>query len=155
MKPVRCVCLAVGIGAFAASSVALGDQASPRASTAGTTTIRLAQTYLGKIVVSRSGLTLFTFTRDRARTDACVRISGCSAVWPVLTSSGKLSAGKGLRSSLLSTIRLPNGARQVSYDGHALYTYSLSTRPGDISYVGANEFGGRWYALNAVGGAVK
>jgi predicted lipoprotein with Yx(FWY)xxD motif len=153
MTRLRGVGLAVGVAAFATSSVALGAELSAHATR--TTTIRLAQTHLGKILVSPSGATLFMFTRDRANTDACARINGCSTVWPVLKSEGTLTAGRGLRSALLSTIKLSSGARQVSYDGHPLYTYSLSTSPGDTSYVGANEFGGRWYALDAAGRAVK
>ena len=70
-------------------------------------------------------------------------------------SGGKPVAGPGVRASLLSTIRLPGGTRQVTYAGHALYLYSGDTGPGQTSYVGETAFGGRWYAIDASGRTVK
>ena len=60
-----------------------------------------------------------------------------------------------MRRSLLGTIKLPNGARQVTYAGHPLYTYIGDSGPGDTSYVGVSQFGGRWFALTAAGHIVK
>jgi hypothetical protein len=42
-----------------------------------------------------------------------------------------------------------------TYAGHPLYTYSADSGPGKTSYVGAKQFGGTWYAINASGGTVK
>jgi hypothetical protein len=47
------------------------------------------------------------------------------------------------------------GARQVTYAGHPLYTYIGDAGPGDTSYVGQSQFGGKWFALNATGQIVK
>jgi len=155
MKRVNRVLLALSIVALAAAPAALAGATPPVAHAATTPTVKSAHTSLGKILVTGSGSTLFMFTRDHHNTDACVRINGCSAVWPVLKANGKLSAGGGLASSRLSTIRLRNGTRQVTYDGHPLYTYSFSSGPRDTSYVGARQFGGSWYALSVAGHAVK
>jgi hypothetical protein len=75
-------------------------------------------------------------------------------VWPALETSGKPTAGSGVKASLLSSIRISGGARQVTYDGHALYTYSADSR-GSTAYVGVSAFGGSWYAVSAAGHAVK
>ncbi|HEV3071241.1 MAG TPA: hypothetical protein VGY76_07450 [Solirubrobacteraceae bacterium] len=131
----------------------LGGQATANASRA--TKVGLRHTRLGTILVSSSGRTLYEFTRDRAHSNSCVKISGCSEIWPALTSSGKPSAGPGVRSSLLSTIKLPGGSKQVTYAGHALYLYSADSGPGETSYVGERAFGGIWYAINAAGHTVK
>ena len=64
-------------------------------------------------------------------------------------------AGHGVRASLLSTIRLPSGARQVTYAGHPLYLYREATERGETGYIGVSHFGGTWDALNASGGTVR
>src|ERR1700694_3107203 len=55
-------------------------------------TVKLAQTSLGKILVSSSGRTLYAFTRDGRNIDRCMSISGCSGVWPLYTSAKKPTA---------------------------------------------------------------
>jgi hypothetical protein len=67
--------------------------------------------------------------------------------------AGKPSAGPGVKASLLSSIALPGGVDQVTYAGHPLYIYAAA--PTLTSYVGAKQFGGKWYAINAKGHAVK
>jgi predicted lipoprotein with Yx(FWY)xxD motif len=136
-------CVAVLAGASAA--LAAGHSAK----------LKLGRTGLGKIVVNGRGSTLYMFTRDARNKDNCLKVSGCAAVWPPLTSAGRPVAGPGIRRALIGTIRLPSGARQVTYAGHPLYMYIADSGPGDTSYVGFSEFGGSWYALNASGRAVK
>jgi predicted lipoprotein with Yx(FWY)xxD motif len=137
------------------TTVAYAQAAKPRAHVAHAATVQLHHTSIGTILTSSSGLTLYEFTRDRTDADSCVKISGCSRFWPALESSGTPTAGAGVKASLLSTIRLPSGGRQVTYAGHPLYLYSGDSSPADTSYVGAQQFGGKWYALNASGRFVK
>jgi predicted lipoprotein with Yx(FWY)xxD motif len=144
--------LAIAASAFVIASAQAG------VSTAHSTRVvevELHHTSLGEILSTSSGFTLYEFTRDRAGSDSCAKISGCLHVWPALQSSGKPKAGAGVRASLLSTIKLPGGASQVTYAGHPLYLYSADTKPGETSYVGVSEFGGWWYALNSAGSAVR
>ena len=117
--------------------------------------IQLRHTEVGKVLVDSSGFTVFRFSKDPRNSDTCVKISGCTNLWPPLMSSGRPVAGPGVRSALLSTIKLPGGGRQVTYAGHPLYRYSAATEKGETGYVGAQQFGGSWYALNAAGGSVK
>lgn len=152
VKRIRRVLFAVPVTALVAASVALAEG---RPLSARSATVRVAKTNLGKILVSDSGATLFVFTRDGHNRDKCVTVRGCSAVWPPLKVRGKPVAGAGVKSSRLAAIKLSSGAKQVSYDGHPLYTYSFSSGPGDTSYVGTPQFGGHWYALNAAGHVVK
>jgi predicted lipoprotein with Yx(FWY)xxD motif len=114
-------------------------------------TVKLSKTSLGKILVSSSGRTLYMFTRDARNKDRCAKISNCPSIWPALTVNGKPTAGPGVKASLLGTIRLAHGVKQVTYAGHPLYTYQGDTGPGQTSYVGVNQFGGNWYAVNAGG----
>jgi predicted lipoprotein with Yx(FWY)xxD motif len=147
--------LGVLLSAASVSAVtnAQGDRLNANVSSAAR--IGLRHTSVGLILVSASGRTLYEFTRDRAHSNTCVKISGCSEIWPALTTSGKATAGPGLRASLLSTIKLPGGAKQVTYAGHPLYRYSGDSGPGETSYVGEKAFGGNWYAINSSGHTVK
>jgi predicted lipoprotein with Yx(FWY)xxD motif len=146
------VCLAIA----SVSAVATIAQAGrPTAETSRAAKIGVRHTSIGTILVSSSGRTLYQFTKDRPRSNSCVKIKECSEIWPSLTTSGKPTAGPGVKASLLSTITLHGGAKQVTYAGHPLYLYSGDSGPGETAYVGEREFGGTWYAINASGHTVK
>jgi predicted lipoprotein with Yx(FWY)xxD motif len=143
---------------LAATIAVLGAVAVPiaSASAAGAPAkVSLRKTPLGMILVNGRGRTLYAFTKDGKNKDRCMTISGCASTWPVLTSTGKPKAGSGVKSSKLSTIKLSNGSRQVTYAGHPLYTYSGDTSAASTDYVGASQFGGTWPAVNAAGKTVQ
>jgi predicted lipoprotein with Yx(FWY)xxD motif len=117
--------------------------------------LKLGATDLGKLVENGRGFTVYMFTRDRRNKDNCVLVPSCASFWPPLTTSGKALAGHGVKAKLIGSISLGHGVRQVTYAGHPLYTYSGDTGPGQTFYVGASQFGGQWFALNAAGHAVK
>lgn len=127
---------------------------SVRASTASTPTVKLARTSKGKILVNSRSFTLYMFTADSRNRDHCIKVRGCKSVWPPLTVSGRPTAGVGVKRSLLGTIRLPNGHKQVTYNGHPLYRYTGDGAPRSTYYIGFSSFGGRWYGVNAGGHAV-
>jgi predicted lipoprotein with Yx(FWY)xxD motif len=114
-------------------------------------TIRVEQTIAGKILTNGSGFTLYTFTRDRRNHDNCARVPRCLNVWPALTTTRRPVAGPHLRSSLIGTITLHGGIKQVTYAGHPLYTYAHDFSPRSTLYIGAYEYGGYWNALTAAG----
>jgi predicted lipoprotein with Yx(FWY)xxD motif len=144
--------LAVALASVAsAATVASAQSSLPAARSSSAATVQLRHTNLGSILVSSSGRTLYEFTKDHAHKSSCATIRGCSAVWPSLKASGRPTAGSGIKTSLLST----TSGNQVTYAGHPLYTYSRDNGPGKTSYVGAKEFGGTWYAINAAGNTVK
>ncbi len=153
MKPTRVVLAGVLVAAL--SWAAMANASPPIGHSAQAATIELRETRLGKILTNSAGFTLFEFTKDKKKKDNCVAISGCDEVWPPLTVTGTPTAGAGLKAKKLSTITLPSGAHQVTYAGHPLYLYVGDKGPEETSYVGALEFGGYWYALNAKGKPVK
>jgi predicted lipoprotein with Yx(FWY)xxD motif len=75
--------------------------------------------------------------------------------WPPVITRGKPIAGRGLKSSLLGTIRRTNGARQVTYAAHPLYRYALDTRPGQTNGEGLQDFGAGWDALSPAGKKIE
>jgi predicted lipoprotein with Yx(FWY)xxD motif len=129
--------------------------AAPAGASGAPAKVRLRHTSVGTILVNARGFTLYAFTRDRRNKDACQNISHCLIAWPVLKTSGKPIAGRGVHQNLLGTIRLKSGAKQVTYAGHPLYTYLGDTFPGETSFVNLNQFGGLWPAVNAAGREVK
>jgi predicted lipoprotein with Yx(FWY)xxD motif len=143
---------------LAATIAVLGAAAVPIASAsaaAAPAKVSLRKTSLGMILVNGRGRTVYAFSRDAKNKDRCVTTAGCTSTWPMVTSHGKPMAGPGVKSSKLSTIKLSNGSHQVTYAGHPLYTYVGDSSSGETDYVGANQFGGTWQAVNAAGGTVK
>ncbi len=141
-------CLLVGV--FSSSSIASARGSATQARAGATPTVVLRHTKLGFILTTPAGLTLYMFTHDQGTENSCVAISGCAKFWPALETSGAPTGGFGVKRSLLSTIELAGGAKQVTYAGHALYTF-VGDRPHSTGYVGVSAFGGDWDALNAAG----
>lgn len=150
-----CVSLAAFFALAAASPVAAGAHARLAAHAGRAATVTLHHTNLGEILATSSGFTLFEFSRDQRGRNSCVSLAGCPQAWPALQTSGRPTAGAGVRASLLSTIKLPGGATQVTYAGHPLYLYKGDSRPGETGYVGVSAFGGQWDAIGSAGQAVK
>jgi len=145
---------AVGV-AIVVAAVGVGMAANLAAASGGRAVLGLRHTHLGALLVNSRGFTLYAFTRDARNQDACARISQCLTAWPPVTTSGSPIAGQGVRAGLIGTITLRGGIRQVTYAGHALYTYIGDTGPGQTFYVNFLQFGGRWPALSASGSEVK
>jgi predicted lipoprotein with Yx(FWY)xxD motif len=155
MKRTYVLLASVLVSAACAATVASAQESPPTAHSSRAATVGLRHTRLGEILVTSSGSTLYEFTRDRNDKNSCAAISGCSEAWPSLKTSGSPTAGSGIKASLLSSINLPGGGKQVTYAGHPLYTYSGGYGPGETSYVGVEQFGGAWDAINASGHTVK
>lgn len=115
--------------------------------------VSAAQSSLGKIIVDGQGRTLYLFEKDNRGRSAC---SGtCAMYWPPVITHGKPIAGRGLKSSLLGTIRRANGARQVTFAGHPLYRYALDTKAGQTNGEGLQDFGAGWDALSPAGKKIE
>lgn len=129
-------------GSAAPASAAIGV-----ASTA--TTLRAANSSLGRIVVDGRGRTLYLFEKDKHRRSACY--GACAQYWPPLLSHGRPKARAGLKQSLVGTTRRRNGSRQVTYAGHPLYRYVGDTGPGQTNGAGLQDFGGGWDPISPTG----
>jgi predicted lipoprotein with Yx(FWY)xxD motif len=147
---------ALAVTAALASLIApAAARTAPAALTARAQRIQLRHTSLGSVIVDSSGFTLFRFSKDSGKQNMCLKTSECSTTWPALETSGQPTVGPGLKASLVSTISLPGGKRQVTYAGHPLYRYALASERGETSYAGVKQFGGTWYAVSASGATVK
>lgn len=138
----------------AATSHRTATGAALARSAAAGATINTRHTKLGTLLVNSRGFTVYAFSRDHGRKDMCVKISGCTSLWPPVRTKGKPRAGRGVKRSLLGTTRIPGG-EQVTYAGHPLYTYVADSSPGSTFYVNKFQAGGRWPALRPSGALVK
>ena len=153
LRTMKRLTLALLIAAAAALPAVAGATGAGHAARA--TKLETERTSLGPILATGRGLTVYMFTHDRVNQDTCVAISGCTGIWPLVTSSGTPALGPGVKRSLVGAIKLSGGQRQLTYAGHPLYTYLGDSGPGDTSYVGQSQFGGHWYALSPAGRIVK
>ncbi len=112
--------------------------------------LQLRKTKVGSILVNARGYTLYAFTLDTRNHDACAAVFECLAQWPAVTASGNVTAGPGVKKSLIGTIKV-RGKRQITYAGQPLYTYVQDTKPAQTSNINILQFGGRWPAVSATG----
>jgi len=112
------------------------------------TTVAVANSKLGDILVDGEGRTLYAFTKDQGDQSACT--GECATNWPALT--GTATAGTGAQASLLSTATQASGTDQVTYDGKLLYHFAGDAKPGDTNGQGVGTV---WFAVAADGALVK
>jgi predicted lipoprotein with Yx(FWY)xxD motif len=141
------------IVAAAVSLAGLGTASAARDSASRATAVSTAKTGLGKVIVNSRGRTLYLFEKDKRGRSACS--GACAAYWPPLIARGKPVATGGAKQSLIGTIKRANGARQVTYAGHPLYTYLLDTRRGQTRGEGSQLFGAGWDALTPSGKKIE
>ncbi|MDX6535735.1 MAG: hypothetical protein QOD37_76 [Gaiellales bacterium] len=115
-------------------------------------TVAVAKSAYGPVLFDGRGFALYAFTRDRARRTACS--GACAKAWPPYIAPGALRAGRDAQASLLSTIRRPDGSKQVTYAGRPLYYYAGDRKPRQILCQNVFEFGGRWLVVRSGGATV-
>ena len=147
---------AIGLIAIVAAAVSLagfGTASAASGSASSATSVSTGKTGLGRIIVNGQGRTLYLFEKDKRGSSACA--GTCAMYWPPLITRGKPIAGRGVKSSLLGTIRRSNGARQVTYAGHPVYRYVLDTKAGQTNGEGLDDFGAGWDVLSPAGKKIE
>jgi predicted lipoprotein with Yx(FWY)xxD motif len=143
--------LAVGCGGGNDGNATAASPPPPKTTKAHAPTVKVAQTKLGKVLVSSQGRTLYLFTKDSGTTSSCTGM--CATFWPPLKASGQPKAGSGVNASLLGTTT--GGTAQATYNGHPLYTFAKDTKAGDVNGEGVTAFGGSWFAVTPAGNRVS
>ena len=113
------------------------------------TTVRVAKSRLGRILVDNRGITLYDFVADKGGRSSCY--GACATYWPPLLTKGKPHAGTGVRASLLGTTRRKDGKLEVTYNHHPLYYFVADRKPGQSAGQGLNQFGALWWVLSPSG----
>jgi predicted lipoprotein with Yx(FWY)xxD motif len=147
MKRLPLAIVAVLAALFATAVLGAGLAAGSSASSG--TTVKVAKSRFGKIIVDGRGRSLYLFEKDRRGHSACS--GACASYWPPLLTTGKPVAGTGAKKALLGTIRRANGKKQVTYSGHPLYRFVQDTKPGQVKGQDTHFFGGGWYVISPAG----
>src|SRR5438093_5655190 len=140
------------MAALGVSGFFLGTGSIALSATRTGATVNLRKTQLGSILVNSKGHTLYLFMKDKNGKSSCN--ASCATFWPPLLNHAKPTAGTGVKASLPGTPRRSNASRQVTYNKHPLYTYTLDKKAGQTQGEGILAFGAKWYAVSAKGSAV-
>ena len=76
---------------------------APSSTSASSGTVDLAKGSLGSILIDSQGRTLYLWQADSGAKSTCT--GACASAWPPLVTTGKPTAGSGVRSSLLGTTK--------------------------------------------------
>lgn len=137
----------------AAASPSPSPVASPSASLAATgTTIAVATSRLGQMLVDGNGMTVYLFVADTGTTSTCY--ASCATIWPPVLTTGAPQAGAGATATQLGTTTRTDGKLEVTYAGHPLYYFVQDKAAGDTTGQGINGFGGPWWVVSPSGAAI-
>ena len=133
--------LAVAALALALLGVAVAGAGSPAPAATGTG-LKSATIGGATVLTNARGFTLYFFTPDTPATSRCY--GSCAVYWPPVT--GAAAAGPGLPGRV-GTITRTGGSRQLTYNGHPLYTYIGDSAPGQARGNNLNLNGGLWHEV--------
>jgi predicted lipoprotein with Yx(FWY)xxD motif len=106
----------------------------------------------GRILADGRGQAFYLFGRENSNLSQCY--GTCANRWPPVLAKGTPTAGPGVHSRLLGTIRRRDGQLQLVYDGHRMYYYDGDS-PGRVLCQNVDEFGGTWLVVHANGQPVR
>jgi predicted lipoprotein with Yx(FWY)xxD motif len=129
----------LGVALAGASSAASSASSAPAGTAAG-----LKTTVIGgaTVLTNARGFTLYSFAPDTPAASKCY--GSCAAYWPPVTGTAAASPGLPGR---IGTITRTGGARQLTYNGHPLYTYIGDSAPGQAKGNNLNLNGGLWHEV--------
>ena len=103
----------------------------------------------GRVLFDANGQVVYVFENDRRDQSNCTS-DACVEAWPPVLTRQKPSAGNGVRTHLLGTIRRSDGRLQVTYNGRPLYFYEHEG-PGEIRCHNVDLNGGLWWVVTPRG----
>ena len=107
----------------------------------GTTVMIVERSRLGWVLAEASGFVVYTYGGDtRGGQPTCT--GACAAIWPALTGIPMVSTADTLPGTL-GTVTMPNGAKQITYNGYPLY---LLKGAGPFSTKGQG-LEGKWHVI--------
>ncbi len=77
------------------------------------------------ILVSDTGMTLYSFDKDVAGSGKSACNGPCATNWPPLAAPAKMPSGK------YSVVTREDGSSQLAYDGKPLYLYAADKKAGE------------------------
>jgi predicted lipoprotein with Yx(FWY)xxD motif len=138
---------AVSVAALVLFGIALASAGGggESANAASGVTLKTATIDGVTVLTSEKGFTLYWFVPDSPAASRCT--GSCAAYWPPVI--GTPTAGPGVTTGKLGTIKRPGGTTQATYGGHPLYTYVGDDAPGQARGNKIDLNGGYWYVVRA------
>ena len=108
-----------------ATTIAAATAVAAPATTGPVVTFTTAK--FGNVLATRGHLALYTWSKEKAGTIKCT--GACARTWPPLTIPKGTMAPKHIAGVMgtFGELTRPGGKTQVTYDGHALYTFNQDT----------------------------
>jgi predicted lipoprotein with Yx(FWY)xxD motif len=128
---------------------AAGGSSSAPASTSAAE-LTTWQSPLGTILVTGAGRAVYAFDKDTpgSATSACT--GACVALWPAVTTTAPAPTVSGVTGTV-GTVATADGGKQVTVDGHRLYTYSGDSGSGQTAGQGFMKL---WWVVSPSGATV-
>lgn len=130
----------------AGASGAASGEATPEASApaaAGPTTLGVATSDLGEIVVDAKGMSVYYFTKDVADSGVSACTEDCLVAWPPVISETETPEVEGVTGEV-GTIETPEGQLQMTINGMPIYYFNKDLAAGDIN---GQAVGDVWYVV--------
>jgi predicted lipoprotein with Yx(FWY)xxD motif len=103
----------------------------------------------GRVLFDANGQVVYVFENDRPNRSNCTS-ADCVEAWPPVLTREQPSAGSGVDTGLLGTIRRGDGMLQVTYNRRPLYFYEHEG-PGEIRCHNVDLHGGLWWVVTPKG----
>ncbi len=111
-------------------------------------TITIGESDFGSMLFDSNQQAIYIFEKDPKGGTVCY--GECAEDWPPVFTEGEPKAGKGVRDSLLGTVKRRDGRLQVTYAGKPLYFYAHE-EPGVVLCHNVNKNGGLWWVVGPDG----
>ena len=148
--------VAAGLVLLAACGSGGGTSATSSTGSSSGTTVAVSHAGGMSMLTTSSGRTLYT--SDQEKGHVLCTSGACNAIWtPLTVSAGQQPTAPGSVTQDLSTVKRPDGTRQVAFEGRPLYTFSFDHGAGQDNGNGVSDsFDGTsftWHAVTPTGSA--
>ncbi len=112
------------------------------------TTITVGESEFGEMLFDSNKQAIYIFENDPKGKSVCY--GECAKAWPPVFTDGDPVADKGVKASLLGTVKRRDGKLQVTYAGKPLYFY-VDEGPGEVRCHNVSLNGGLWWVVGPDG----
>lgn len=109
----------------------------------GPTTLGVATSDLGEIVVDADGMSVYYFTKDVAESGVSACTDDCLVAWPPVISETDTPEVEGVTGDV-GTIETPEGELQMTINGMPIYYFNKDLAAGDTN---GQAVGDVWYVV--------
>ncbi len=130
-----------------AAATAMKEDVKDAAKSDGTT-ITVGGSEFGEMLFDSNKQAIYIFEKDPKGESVCY--GDCAEAWPPVFTDGEPVADKGVKASLLGTVKRRDGKLQVTYAGKPLYFY-VDEGPGEVRCHNVSLNGGLWWVVGPDG----